>query len=414
MFFHVLACADLADTSNPEDSGTEVEIPGQTLMGSVERNTSPSTADLPTLAAENTAFSLELLAALDPRENLVSSPWSLQVVMAQVYNGADGDAKTAIADAFGWSLEGERFAEAWDAAILAMEAHHDPSGEYPLSFTSTNQIFVTDGYELGADWLDLLSEFYGTGAQQLDFEADPAGVADDINAWISARTGGHIEELISASMVSNSRMLLVNAVWFAASWDIPFSESSTADADFSLLDGSTVSVPTMSGSVNLRGADGDGFFLVEIPYTDDELVMSVILPDPGAYEAVLGLDPADFIAAAEAVEYCKECPISLPKFRIESTPAIQDALVTLGMGDAFGGAYPGIHPDLSLTGVDQMGFVEVNEIGTEAAAATVAEFSDSASEPPFGPVVVDRPFLWMVREKASGAVLFAGAVVDPR
>lgn len=405
------APGDTADTAAPS------EAPGTTVRGDAARITAPSDADVGTLGVENADFSFDVLRGVYGAApgNLVLSPWSLQTVMAQVYAGASGDAKTAIASTFRWSLAEPQIHEAFDAAALMIEAHDAPAADPPLSITSVNQVFVTDGYTLGADWLDVLSAYYGTGVQVMDFAADPAGVAADINAWISSSTGGRIEDLISAGMVSDSRMLLVNALYLKASWYVPFQEASTSDQDFTLGDGTTVAVPTMSGMVNVWGGAGDGYFVAELPFSDNGLVMTLVLPDAGRFDTLAGnLEWSSVQAVIDAEAFCEECQVSLPKFEVKSTPDVQGALIALGMQPAFGGTYEGINPALTLTGVDQQAFVLVNEIGTEAAAATVAEFSDSASEPPFGPVVVDRPFFWFVREPETGSILFAGVVVDPR
>ena len=111
---------------------------------------------------------------------------------------------------------------------------------------------------------------------------------------------------------------------------------------------------------------------------------------------------------------CNECSIAMPSFSYLSHPDMMGALEALGLGPAFGGAYPGISENLTLSSSDPRGFIAVNETGTEAAAATVATFTDSASTPPFGPVEIDRPFLYFVREVETGTLLFAGATVDPR
>lgn len=419
----LLGCVANDDGVKPNDDTGETgdpaagELPGTTLKGSTERETSPSTADLGALGAANATFALDLLRTTHglAAGNQVTSPWSLQLVMAQVYAGAAGDAKTAIGDTFGWTLAEPALHEAFDAADLAVLAHNDEAGDPPLSITSTNQIFVTTGYEIGAAWLDTLSSYYGTGVQEMDFDADPSGVSDAINAWISARTGGHIEDLITAPMVSESRLLLVNAIYFKASWAVPFTESSTEDAPFTLVDGTEVEVPTMIGSITASGATAEGFMVVDIPYSDDGLTMTLVVPDAGRFEEIAGSLSWDTLSTAIAAENgCDQCTIQLPKFKIEGKPPIQSALKALGMTDAFGGAYPGISDSLTLTGVDQAGFVEVNEKGTEAAAATVAEFDDSSTESPFEGATIDRPFLWLVRETDTAAVLFAGVVMDPR
>lgn len=403
----------------PDDTSTPAEgdLPGTTLMGSTSRETAPSTEHLRALGDANADFSLRLLQGVRglTQGNVVLSPWSLQLVMAQVYAGAEGEAKTAIGDTFGWTLGEPDLHEAMDAAELSMADENDASSDPPVVLTSTNQIFVSTGFDIGAPWLDLLSQYYGTGVQQIDFEADPGGVADEINAWISTRTGGHIDDLITTPMVEDSRLLLVNALYFKASWVVPFVEAATTDSPFNLADGEAVEVPTMYGSVTVSGAYGDGFVVGDIPYSNSGLTMTLIVPDAGRFEDVARTLTWEDLAAVIALESrCEECTVQLPKFKIEGQPPVQAALEAMGMSPAFGGAYPGIHPDLSLTGVDQAGFIEVNEVGTEAAAATVAQFTDSGGISDFDELIVDRPFLWMVRDGRTRSVLFAGVVVDPR
>lgn len=404
------------DETGDTDSSPAGAAPGEALRGSTDREMAPATSDLSTLYTENADFSFDLLRTVQAAApgNQVLSPWSLQVVMAQVRAGASGDARTAIDSTFRWTLADDALNASFDAADLAITAHN-VEGETPVVITSTNQIFVTTGYPLGAAWLDTLSTWYGTGVQQMDFEADPAGVAADINTWIADRTGDRIKDLVSAGVVADSRMLLVNALYFKASWAIPFSESSTADQPFTIGDGTEVSVPTMSGSVTVSGAQADGYFIADIPYSDAGLTMTIVLPEAGRFDEVLaGLDSTTLQAAITSEAWCEECAVQFPKFELKGAPDITSALIALGMDPAFGGAYPGISDALTLTAVEQKGFVAVNEKGTEAAAATMAEFSDSASEPPFGPIVVDRPFIWLVREEPTGAVLFSGIVSDPR
>lgn len=395
----------------------EQHLPGLTVMGSEPRRMAPSTADLGTLSEENAAFSLDLLDTVYAAEpgNTVVSPWSLQVVLAQVYAGGSAEVQTAIADTFGWSLEGDALHEAFDAADLAVTAHDAPDAERPITLTTTNQVFSDLSYTLGADWLNTLSGYYGAGVQQMDFAGDAAGSATAINGWIADRTGGHITDLVKADEVADSGMLLVNAVYFNASWPTAFEASATADADFTLLDGTTVQVPTMSGSIPLASAVGDGFLVADLPYTDGGLTLTLVVPDAGRFDEVLGgLDIATLDAAVASEVAHAECPMMLPKFEVKSAPDMFHALQDLGMGAAFGGYYPGINDQLTLTSVGQQGFISVSETGTEAAAATVADFAGTAYEDPAPePVIVDRPFFYLVRE-VGGAVLFAGVVTDPR
>jgi serpin B len=397
--------------------GCAQPMPGQTLMGTVSRRMAPSTADLGTLSSENAAFSLELLDTVYEAEpgNTVLSPWSLQSVLAQVYAGGDSAVQSSISDTFGWSLSGDALHEAFDAADLSVVSHDAPAAEPAVALTTTNQIFSDVQFDIGADWLDTLSEFYGTGVQQMDLANDSVRSADAINAWVEDRTGGHITDLLEADTVAQSGLLLVNAVYFNASWPVQFSVDATQDAPFTLLDGSAVDVPMMSGSVSVSAAVANGFLVADLPYSDPSLTLTVVVPDEGRFTEVLGgLDVATLDAAVASEVACGECAVSLPRFEVKSAPDLDPALIAMGLGAAYGGAYPGISDLLTLASVAQQGFISVSETGTEAAAATVAEFAGTAYEdPPIAPVVIDRPFFYLVRE-VGGAVLFAGVVTDPR
>ena len=397
-------------------TGCAQPMPGDTLMGTVARNMEPSTSDLGTLYAENTGFSLELLDTVYTAApgNTLLSPWSLQVVLAQVYAGGDSAVQAAIADTSGWSLSGDALHEAFDAADLSVVSHDDPAADLPVTLTSTNQVFSDLNYDIGADWLNTLSEYYGTGVQQMNLSGDSANSARAINAWVEDRTGGHIKDLVDAESVAASRLLLVNAVYFNASWPVEFSEGRTAPGPFTLLDGSTVDVPTMSGSVAAYSATGDGFFVADLPYSDRSLTLTIVVPDAGRFAEVLGgLDTATLDTVVAAETGSDSCEVNLPSFEVSSKPDLNAALQSMGLGPAYGGAYPGINDELTVQSIRQQGFVSVNETGTEAAAATVVEMGLGSEPPPCEPIVIDRPFFYLIRE-VGGAVLFTGVVTDPR
>jgi len=332
-------------------AGCTQPMPGEPLMGTVARRTAPSTADLGTLSEENTQFSIDLLNTVYTAAptNTVLSPWSVQVVLAQVYAGGDSAVQTSIVDTFGWSLTGEALHEAFDAADLSVASHDAPEAEPAVALTTTNQIFSDLQFDIGPDWLNTLSEFYGTGVQQMDLAGNSAGAADSINAWVADRTGGHITELVDAGSVSASGLLLVNAVYFNASWPVQFSTAATEDAAFTLLDGSTVDVPTMSGGVAINAAPADGFFVADLPYSDPGLTLTVVVPDEGRFTEVLaGFDAAALEAAVAAETVCGQCEVRLPRFEVHGAPDMDAALLAMGLGPAYGGAYPGINGELSL------------------------------------------------------------------
>lgn len=405
--------SDTGGTLQPSDDAP----PGELVHSSLARELAPSTAGLPTLAHETNQFGWELTQLLwsqDPDADRALSSWSLGVAFAQAYAGADSPAKTAVAGLFHWDLAEPALHEAFDAAWLAVDGHTDPSADEPVTVQTTSQVFADDHVTIDPTWLDTVGTWYGTGAALLDLDGDPSGSAAAINGWVSDRTAGLIPTLVSEEVVGMSALILVNCVYFAASWEVPFPADATTDAPFTLRDGTVVDVPTMMAAELATVAyEGDGYVLFDLPFTDDGLRMTLVLPDAGRFiEVVGGLDWAT-LEAGIAAEDTPAKVLQLPKFSIDDTPPVQEALLTLGGPDVFGG-YTGIAPDLTLTGVDHHAVIEATESGVVAAAATALEFSDSASVPPDLQIAVDRPFVWMLRDESSGMVLFSGMLLDPR
>jgi serpin B len=216
-------------------------------------------------------------------------------------------------------------------------------------------------------------------------------------------------------------MILVNAIYLKAPWAIPFDENVTRLAPFSLLDGSTVEVPFMARSdKSMDYAAGDGWRAVELPYAGDELAMLVLLPDEGALGAVEGELSGNLIDRAASALAPTDVVLELPKWDIETKVELSTMLAALGMPTAFTDAadFTGMTTDEAL----QIGFVvhqaniTVDEAGTEAAAATAVGIEATAApveEPEPILVTVDRPFLYALRDRETGAVLFLGRVTRP-
>jgi serpin B len=265
-------------------------------------------------------------------------------------------------------------------------------------------------------FLDTLAVNYGAGLHVLDFLGDPDGSRTVINDWVEDRTNDRIEDLLpQGSITVDTRLVLTNAIYFSAAWDDPFEPGDTRPAPFTLADGSTVDVPTLhQTSQSYRYGEGDGFRAAELPYDGEQLSMVVVVPDDlASFEASMtGATLAQITDSLEGAEV----ELALPKFDFDAPLGLKEHLMALGMKDAFLAAdFSGIDGtrNLVITDVLHKGFVAIDEKGTEAAAATAVIIGET-SVPEHRQLTVDRPFVFLIRDIPTGAILFVGRVVDPR
>ena len=383
--------------------------------------------DLDALVTGNTEFSFdlyqELAAAGSGNDNLFLSPFSISQALAMTYAGARGNTAVEMADTLHFSLLDARLHPAWNELDLTLASRGEnaqASDGQGFRLHIVNSIWGQDGYPFEAPFLDTLALHYGAGINLVDFESDPEGCRDTINTWVENQTEGRIEDLLPPDVIKTiTRLVLVNAIYFNAAWLHPFDEADTEDGTFHRVDGSQVTVPLMYQEESFRHATGDGWQAVELPYDGEELSMVVVLPDAGRFDEIdAGLDAASLDGMLAGLSHAP-LALTLPKFSYTSSFMLKDTLEALGMVDAFqyGAAdFSGIDGTQSLYigAVIHKAFVDVNEAGTEAAAATavVVDFGTSAPPTPT-PMTVDRPFIFLIRDLQTGAILFTGRVMDP-
>lgn len=404
---------------NPDGGGPKSEAPGELYASELARETAPSTDNVLAVAAGNRAFALDLYGELaEGGENLFYSPWSITSALAMTWAGAEGDTEAAMASTLHFDLPEADVHEALNALDLELGARL-PAEDGTLVIRPVNQLFAQIGYDFVPAYLDTIALNYGAGVRGVDFGGDPEGTRTLVNEWVADQTEGHIDELVpEGSFDENTKLVLINAVYFLASWDMPFAEANTADRSFTLLDGETISTPTMYGSeLSVRYGAGDGWQMVELPYSGNDLACTLLVPDEGRFEEVeAGFDAAFFDAAVDGM-LGAAADVTMPKFELRSKLDLEPALVALGMGVAFSGEadFSGMSTTsaLAIGSVRHEGWVSVNEAGTEAAAATMVEMEDT-SAPEVIPMVIDRPFLMVLRDRPTGEVLFVGRIMDPR
>ena len=423
----LLSCEGGDDSGSPDDTGTPPpEPPGIEVASDLARETDPdvSAGELAQLTADNRAFAVNLLGVLGADEpgNLFLSPHSISVALAMTWAGARGETATQVADALRFTLGADALHPAFNRLDLDLATRDELDPELyeegeGFRLSVANQLFGQEGYAFEPDFLDVLALHYGAGLRALDFASDPDGHRVAINDWVEAVTEDRIVDLLPAgSITSMTRLVLVNAIYFKASWEVPFEVADTADAAFHRLDGSEVEVPTMNGELRSRCGTGPGYAVVDLPYIGQQLAMTLVVPDSGGFEAVrLSLTGESLGTAMEGMEPC-ELTLALPRWSFSTAFNAKDPLLTLGMVDAFGAEadFSGVTTTeaLVISGIYHQAFIAVNELGTEAAAAT-AVIEDGTSAPEPVSLVVDRPFFFLVRDLPTGAVLFLGQLLDP-
>jgi serpin B len=388
------------------------------------RNLSPAASahDLTELADGNAAFAFDLYHTLRGEGgNLFFSPYSISTALAMTYAGAAGETAGQMAATLHFTLPAESLHPALNAYALDLQARAEQATEgTPFELSIANSLWGQQGFPFLPEFLDLLAENYGAGMRLVDYESDPEGARKAINDWVSDETREKIKDLIPQGAIdAMTRLVLANAIYFKAGWLNPFEETATAPGPFHLLDGSEVEIPMMQQSESYGYVIGDGYRAIELPYRNGNTSMLIILPDEGQFEAVEEqLSPAMMTDLLGRMTY-GPVNLSVPKFTYESEFNLNDALIALGMTDAFdpGRAdFSGMDGtrDLYISDVLHKAFVSVDEEGTEAAAATAVIMSLTSA--PMGELItftIDRPFIYMIRDQQTGTILFLGRVLDP-
>lgn len=381
-------------------------------------------ADAVDAAAAINAFGLDLYrdaAAAGPTDNLVLSPASIALALGMARAGARGETAAQM-DAVLHDAASDTNAAWLNALDRALSDRNgtftDANGDdREVQLRIANAPFAQDDMTLEDAYLEALATRFGAGLRLVDYIDATEDARQAINGWVAEQTEDRIPELlVPGVLTADTRLTLVNAIYLKAAWQTPFFEEATSPGPFTLLDGTTLEVPMMRLGESLPYAEGDGWRAVELPYIGGELAMTVIVPDDLAtFEA--GLD-ADAFATITTGLAERQVALSLPRFSAESKLSLADALRALGMPLAFDpdlADFSGmtVEQRLFIAEVIHQANIDVDEKGTEAAAATAVAME--AGSAPMEPIVlaVDRPFLFALRDTTTGAVVFLGRIADP-
>lgn len=382
------------------------------------RETSPDAtgAELRALVDGNTAFALTLYQALRGQEgNLFLSPYSISLALAMAYAGARGETERQMAETLRFTLPQGRLHPAFNALDLAITSRTRPGLELSIANGFWGQI----GHPFLQEYVDLLAEHYGAAIRLLSFATTPEPCRVRINDWVSEKAHGKIEDLLPPGSVTPlTRLVLTNAIYFKGTWRYKFDPELTRGEPFHLLDGRKITVPMMAlGVTAFFYAEGEGYQAVELPYVGEDLSMVILLPKLAGFEEFeRSLDTAHLGVILGGLKP-ELVHLAMPKFSFTSGFSLGGRLSTLGMPDAFSdradlSGMDGTR-DLWLDEVIHKAFIAVDEQGTEAAAAT-AVIIGYKMMPQFKTVRVDRPFIFLIRDRKTGAILFLGRVLDPR
>ncbi|MCK9563985.1 MAG: serpin family protein [Bacteroidales bacterium] len=346
-------------------------------------------------------------------DNLVISPLSVALALGMILPGADGAAVDELLRALG--------ADSADTARHRLgslqRAMAERDGTDGITLAIANRGFAQQDFPLRPEYVDQLAQWYDLGIEAVDY-GEPEAARRTINRWVATRTHDLIAELLPPGAIdSAARLTLVNAIYLLADWLHPFDEARTSGQPFFFADGSEEEVSTMTATLNVATASGDGYRAVELPYQGDELAMLIIVPDDlSAFETTLDSERLDAIVAGLQANRVR---LWLPKAEVRFNGSLAAPLGSLGVQRIFCAScdpLPGMSADggLVVSDVVHETYLLMDETGTEAAAATGAVISVTSMPLPPPELRVDRPYFLALRDRASGVLLFFGRVMDPR
>ncbi len=367
------------------------------------------------LIAGDNEFAFELFKEvhnLTDDDNYMVSPLSVAIALGMTYNGADGTTKTAFEETLGFSGFTRHEINEIHGALINHLLKVDPK----ITFEIANSIWVNQNYSLLTEFADTNAYYYNAEINSMDFYQQ--GAVDIINNWISDKTHEKITEVLDA-IPPATVMYLINALYFYGSWQYEFDKEISGPMNFTYEDGSKDEVDGMTITASLAFVNEEKFTAVELPYGNDKFSMLIMLPR-SEYNIEDVIDELSVESWESWTSDLNETEITLnmPKFKYEFKTLLNDHLINMGLGVAFSGGaeFPLMveeSQDLFISRVIHKTFIDVNEEGTEAAAVTVVEIRETSSGGGPLSVTIDRPFLYTIREKSSGALVFMGKVGKP-
>ncbi|PZV11759.1 MAG: proteinase inhibitor I4 serpin [Pseudanabaena sp.] len=417
-----MGCA-VPDTRNSQASLVSTVSPSPTSIAASPKpiiNNRPNNLKVKLddrLVEANTSFGFNLfdrIAKQDPNKNIFISPSSVAISLSMIYNGASGETQQAIAKTLELQAIKIDDVNSFNQMLQQLLANGDTNVELNIA----NSLWARKDIALEQTFLNKVKEFYQAEVSSLDYQ-DP-NAANAINAWVKTNTKNKIDKIVDR-IDPDSMLFLINAVYFKGKWEAPFEKSLTKPQPFTLADGTKIQHPAMSRSGEYSYYDAPTFQAISLPYGSGRFSMEIFLPK--SKSSLLEFQKQ--LTAKNWQEWStkfsrKEGLIQLPRFKMEYETSLKSALQNMGMAIAF-------KPDKAdfrnlstvqafIGDVKHKTFVEVNEEGTEAAAATSVEMKATSAmpseEPPFQ-MIVDRPFFFTISDRQTGTIIFIGKIKNP-
>ncbi len=394
---------------NDEDEGDPIPI----LYG--------SSAKGELVKASNT-FAFKLNAEMAKNGgNLFYSPYSISTALGMAYEGARGQTASEMRSVLDFPLDNQTRLDLFNAIQSGINA---PDDKYSLD--TANAFWAQQGYPIKDEYLKILTDYYLAHGETLDMRGDPVGSCDKINAWVEERTNDKIKDLLSPNNLGpDSALVLTNAIYFKGTWQYKFDPEATVKEKFLNSSGSEVDADMMKmcdEEKKLYYAEKDGLKILELPYDGSDLSMYIVLPIERT-AGLVDLDPDEgtFSDLHDSMR-SSWVDVWLPKFEIDEKYEMSPVLQDMGIVSAFGANadFSGIDGtrNLAISEVIHQSFVKVDEVGTEAAAATAVVMKEGGS--PFGgsepqpeTFHADHPFLFVIQHQGTGSILFMGRINDP-
>ena len=376
-------------------------------------------SDLQTIIKGNSDFGFDLYQRLKGEKgNLFFSPYSISTALAMTYAGARGQTEKEMAEVLHFSLEQEPLHSSFSKLQSELNAIQN-KGYVKLSIA--NSLWAQEGYHFLDTFFNLNKKYYGAGLNFVDFEKETEAARKTINIWVKDKTQQKIKELIKPGMVDSlTTLVLCNAIYFKGNWLVQFDKKRTKKDNFYISPDKTIKVAMMNQESRYKYKDFGSFSAIELPYEGNDLSMIVFLPKEidGLAEFEKNLTNSNVKAWIDRLtaSYKSEIFVSLPEFKTTCEFELSKILSDMGMPSAFSlppADFSGMtgRKDLFISKVIHKAFVDVNEEGTEAAAATAVVMLEGISRPLM--FRANHPFVFLIRENQTGSILFIGRIIDP-
>jgi serpin B len=392
---------------------------GFVFLSSAQGAETPPAADRAAVVEGDNTFALDLYGQLRHHDgNLFFSPASISTALAMAYAGARGDTASEMAETLHFTLPPAQLHPAIGALLGDLNGAHDG---YQLSVA--NALWAQRGSTFLEDFLKIMNTDYGAGLNQVDFKTATEAARQTINRWVEQKTQDKIKDLLQPGVLQPStRLVLTNAIYFKGDWQTQFDKAQTRTEDFHASPATTLQVPLMHREGGFNYLKDPTFQALEIPYKNKQLSMIIFLPNDSSGLTAL----EQLLTASNTQQWLRQlAPVSkvivtIPKFKMTQEFELGGTLSAMGMPEAFTGsadfsAMTGSR-DFAISAVIHKAYVDVNEEGTEAAAATAVTMRALAIRLPDQPPPVfraDHPFVFLIRDNRSNSILFMGRVANP-